>query len=79
MIDLKTLNKDELTWFDPYNGKGNINDTLAAVAYCSDEKFIILEKRGETIKEIETKRPMECIFCEDYNESMMLAAHIRLK
>lgn len=75
-INLDELDRDSLTWFDPYNGKSNINNTLIAIAYCSDEKMIILEKCDDKIKETEIKYPDEYILCEDYNESMLLASHI---
>lgn len=75
-INLDELDRNNLTWFDPYNGRSNINNTLIAIAYCSDEKMIVLEKCGDKIKENEIKYPYEHILCEDFNDSMMLAAHI---
>ena len=75
-INLNELDREKLTWFDPYNGRSNINDTLIAIYYCSDEKMIVLEKRGDKIKENEVKSPYEHILCEDFDDSKMLAAHI---
>ena len=79
VIELDELDRENLTWFDPYFGRSNVNDTLIAIAYCSDEKLIILEKRNDTIKEVSTSKISDCIFCEDFNEYMMLASHIRMK
>lgn len=77
-IDLDTLDRDALTWFDPFHGRSNHNQITVAIAYCSDEKFVILEKNGDNIKEYETKSPFECIISEDHNDSMLLAAHLHL-
>lgn len=79
IIVLDEIDRDNLTWFDPYLGRSNINDTLIAISYCSDEKLIILEKRNDTIKEVVASGISDCIFCEDFNEYMMLASHIRMK
>lgn len=79
IIELDEIDRDNLTWFDPYLGRSKINDTLIAIVYCSDEKLIILEKRNDTIKEVVASEISDCIFCEDYNEYMLLASHIRMK
>lgn len=78
IINLDELNKEKLTWFDPYNGRSKINNTLVAVAYVSDEKFIILEKKDNVIKEKVREKYSDCIICEDFDESLLLASHIRL-
>lgn len=77
-IDINTLDKDNLTWFDPFNGRSKINDTMVAIKYCSDTEFIILEKKNNIIKESKTEKHMDYIICEEYNDSMLLASHIRL-
>ena len=77
-IDPDTLNRDQLTWFDPFYGRSKINDTQVAISYCSDDHMIILEKNQDTIKEHRANFLSECILCEDYDSSMMLAAHIKL-
>lgn len=80
VIDLKDLNKDELTWIDPYNGKSKINNTLIALAYCSDDEYVILEKTGEVIKEHEERELyMDVICCEDFDDSVLLASHIGIQ
>ena len=75
-INLNELDREKLTWFDPYNDRSNINNTLVAISYCDDEKMIVLEKCGDIIKENEVKYPYEHILCEDFDDSKMLAAHI---
>ena len=77
-IPLEGIDQNELTWFDPYHGRSKQNSTLIALAYCSDDKFIILEKQDGKVTQTETQSPGDCILCEDYDENMLLAAHIRL-
>jgi len=79
IINLDDLDRDKLTWFDPYNGRSNIGDTLVSLSYCSDDKFIILEKRNGVIKEITTENYLTCIICEDFDDDKLLAAHINIK
>ncbi len=78
-INLDELDKENFTWFDPYNGRSKMNDTLVAVAYVSDEKFIILKKKNNEIFEEVKENYLDCIICEDYDESKLLASHIRIK
>lgn len=79
IIDLNELkDKQELVWFDPFNGRSKVNNALVAIAYVSDEKFIILEKKNNSIIEKESAKYSDYIICEDYDESMLLASHIRL-
>ena len=78
-INLDGLDREKLTWFDHYNGNSKQNTTLIAVAYCSDEKFVILEKQGDTVKEHETQSGMTCIISEDFNEYTLLASHIEMR
>ena len=76
---LEELGREQLTWFDPFCGRSNRNEILVAVAYCSDDKLVLLQKEGDKIQEQEAAFGRECILCEDYNESMLLAAHIRVR
>ncbi len=78
-INIDELDKESLTWFDPFNGKNKLSTILVALAYCSDERFVILEKVGDKVKEHEVKVPFSFIACEDYDESKLIAAHIKLK
>lgn len=79
IINLDELNKDELTWFDPFYGRSKLNNTTIAIAYCSDDEFIVLEKKNDIINKATTKSYMDYIVCEDYDESMLLASHITLR
>ena len=79
IINLDELDKETLTWFDPYKGRSKINNTLVAIAYVSDEKFIILEKKDNVISEHEKEIYLDYIACEDYDSSVLLASHIRIR
>lgn len=79
VIDLEQLDKDKLTWFDPFNGRSKINNTLLAIKYVSDDSFIILKKQDDVVTEQEIENYLDYIVCEDYDQSMLLAAHIRIK
>ncbi|MBQ8432221.1 MAG: hypothetical protein IJX28_04995 [Clostridia bacterium] len=78
-LPLEELDREQLTWFDPFYGRSNRNEIQVAVAYCSDDKLVLLQKEGDKIQEQEASFGRECILCEDYNESMLLAAHIRVR
>lgn len=78
-FNINELNKDELYWFDPYNKRSKVNNTLVAIKYISDDKFIILEKKDDKIIEHINENYQDCIFVEDYDESMLLASHINLR
>ena len=79
MIDLNELkNSQEWIWFDPFNGRSKENDTLVAIFYVSDDKFVVLEKKKDVVTKKEIENISEHILCEDYDESMLLAAHIGL-
>jgi len=77
--DLAAMDREKLTWFDPFNGRSNRGNTMAALAYCSDERFAILEKVGDEIHRQEAMSCCDCIISEDYNEHMLLAAHISME
>ena len=79
IIDLNELkDQQELVWFDPFNGRSKVNDTLVAISYVSDEKFVILEKKKEVVVQKEIEKISEYIACENYDESMLIASHISL-
>ena len=79
VIDLNKLNNESLYWFDPFNNKSKENNTLVAISYCDDNKMIILEKKDNQIKEHKVTFIKECILCEDYDSSRLLASHISLR
>ena len=56
-----------------------VNNTLVAIKYISDDKFIILEKKDDKIIEHINENYQDCIFVEDYDSSMLLASHINLR
>ena len=78
-VDLDSLDKEKLTWFDPYNKKGLKNTTRVAVSYCSDEKIIILVESDGEVKEQTSERGIDCIVSEDYDENTFIAAHISMQ
>ena len=78
-IDLDKLKGDSLSWFDPYNGRSKRSDTQIALALCTDDKYVILEKRGDKLQKNERGIWDEHIICEDYDESMLIAAHIKIR
>lgn len=78
-VNLDGLDKENLTWFDPYNKRNAKNSTRVALSYCSDEEFIMLEDTDGVIKEHKTKIPHDCIISEDYDENTLIAAHISMK
>ena len=73
------LNKEKLHWFDPYNKRSKINNTLVAIKYVSNDNFIILEKKDDKIIEHNNINYIDCIIVEDYDDSKLLAAHLRLE
>ena len=77
-IDLTSLNMNELTWFDPYLGKSQINDTEVAIYRWNDEEITILEKTNGEIIEHTHDIIMDCVLTEDVDKSVFLASHIRL-
>ena len=79
MVDLNELrDKQELVWFDPFNGRSKENNTLVAISYASDDEFVILEKTNGVTAEKKIKDAIEYIVCEDYDQSMMIASHAML-
>jgi hypothetical protein len=78
-INLDELNKEKLQWFDPYNKRSKINNTLVAIKYVSNDNFIIYEKKDDKIIEHDTINYSDCIIVEDYDNSKLLAAHLRVK
>ena len=78
IIDLDTLNKDELSWFDPFKKLSKKNDTLISIYEVSDNKIVYLEKRNDEIKTITKEFIGTHIICEDYNETLLLASHLNI-
>ena len=78
-FDLCQLDRDQLTWIDPYNGRSKTNSMTVALLYCSDEKLVLLKNESGELKKEESNVFWGCTLCEDYDESMLLAAHIRLR
>ena len=79
ILDVNALkDKQELVWFDPFNGRSKVNDTLVAIAYISDDKFVVLEKKNDRVIEKVVEKLTEYIVCEDYDKSRLIAAHITL-
>ena len=77
-IDIEELNKDELIWFDPYLGKSDVGVEIA-LSYCSDEKFIILEKREDKTVEHVIRSYSRYIVCDDDGELMLISSYVKLK
>ena len=75
-IDLNDLDKNQLTWFDPFCGRNEKNDLTVAVSYCSDNELIVWEKKNGEIKKLPKSRSYTA--CEDFDDSKMLAAHINI-
>ena len=78
-LPLDSFNRETLTWFDPYHGRSKRNDTLVALAQCSDEGFLLLERQGDRLREHRVSGDSVCILCEDNDESTLLASHIQLR
>ena len=52
---------------------------MIALVSCSDEGFTILDRRGDVVKKTKYPVMFDHICCEDYNDSMLLASHIRIR
>ena len=73
------IDKQTLVWFDPYFGRNNKNDVKIALAECTDDGFVFLEKRGEIIRECRTDFLLGHTVCDDFDEAKLIVAHVRLK
>ena len=78
-IDIDSLSHDELYWFDPYFGRSKIGTSRVALVEYSKENFTFIEKNSEKTKEQRLDPYMTFIVCEDYDDSMLLASHIRIE
>lgn len=78
IITPEEINTGELYWFDPYLGRSKTNDTMVAIAECTDERLVVLTKQSEKIKKTDYEPHVKHIICEDFDSSVFLAAHIRL-
>ncbi len=77
IIDPESIDRNALTWFDPFFGRSDKNEIRVAISYCSDDELEILEKRGDEILPQRSESFMDCIVSEDDGDSI-LAAHITL-
>ena len=77
-IKISELPKGELCWFDPYFGRSKKGTTRTALIACGKEYFTIRADEDGKITEQKLEPYMDFIVCEDYDESKMLAAHIRI-
>ena len=77
-IPIDSIDRERLAWFDPYLDRSRIGNTAIAVAYCSDDRLVILERVDDRVNEIESGVLAECILCEDFDESCLLSARIRV-
>ena len=76
-IRLDELPRDRLVWFDPYCGRSKSSNTEIAVLSVSGKEFTILERVKDTVTEHKRDVLREYIVCEDYDDSRLLATHIR--
>jgi hypothetical protein len=77
-INISELPKGEICWFDPYFGRSKRGVTRVALTACGKEYFTIRADEDGKITEQKLEPYMDFIVCEDFDESMMLAAHIRV-
>ena len=77
-LPIETLSKDAPVWFDPFFGKGKVAVEVA-LTEATDTQFTLLIKKNGQITERRGTRLCECIVCEDYDDSRLIAAHIHLK
>lgn len=75
-INISELPRDGLYWFDPYFGRSKKGTTSVALVACGKEYFTMRADEDGKITEQRLEPYMDFIVCEDYDESMMLAAHI---
>ena len=78
-FDLYQLAGEKPIWIDPYHGRSKTGSTSIAVLSCSDEKLVLLKNENGTVKKEEADSFWGCTLCEDYDESLLLAAHIRIR
>ena len=73
-IDIEELKDKPLVWFDPYLGRSKIGNTEFAIAKVTDEELVLLvREKGELS---EWKGDWSYTFCEDFDESRLLACHV---
>lgn len=75
-INIDELSREGLYWFDPYFGRSKKGTTRVALAAVGKDYFTFLKDEGGKITKEKLELYMDFIVCEDYDESMMLAAHI---
>ena len=77
-ILLDGLSREELYWFDPFLGRSKNGKVRFALSGCGEDYFKILRLADGDLREEEIDFILDFIECEDYDESKMLAAHIRV-
>lgn len=77
-ISIDELSRDEIYWFDPFLGKSKLGKARVALVGCGKEHFRMQSTDGENISERRLDSYLDFIVSEDYDESRMLAAHIRV-
>ena len=77
-ILIDELSRGELYWFDPFLGRSKTGDVRVALSGCGEDYFKICRLEDGKIREEEIDLILDFIECEDYDETKMLAAHIRV-
>lgn len=77
--DIPLGSLDEGALFDPYFGRNKGEAVEIALLSCSDDKAVFLEKREDKATEHIVLNGGELIVCDDFDESMLIAAHISLR
>ena len=77
-IKIADLDRENLSWFDPFFGRSKISDKTVALSECNGRSFTVLLNENGKITEKKTEVPSDVIVCENYNDSMLLAAHITI-
>ena len=78
IIEISSLENKELVWFDPYFGRTKTNVRFAIAGFKNNNLIIYeLNEKGEYIEHIQEPY-MDCIFCEDYDASMLIASHVSM-
>ena len=76
VIDIDKIDKDKLSWFDPFYGKSKINDTCVAILEITDEKIAILQNKNGEITKLEAKSYIGITLCESFDSSRLISARI---
>ena len=77
-MDISSLSRDELYWFDPFFGRSKKSATRVALASISKEHFTFISDNDGKITEETLPTYCDFIVSEDFDDSLLLASHIRL-